>query len=234
MTLFKKGITNRLIKGIIRRGKLLVIELVSENGKSIYLAVHLRMTGQLVYGQADPKARVLFELSDGRFLCYNDQRTLGHLILVEDWTGLRVVKTMGPEPLSEEFRLNDFKEIILKKKAKIKPLLLDQRFIAGIGNIYACEALFLSKIMPDKIACELSEKQIKLLYNNIKKVLAKAIECRGSTFSNYRDGHGQKGTFSDHFYVYGRKGESCYKCKSDIKRITIGGRGTFYCPVCQD
>jgi formamidopyrimidine-DNA glycosylase len=230
---FKQIITGSKIIEIIRRGKLLVFKIEDKNKQIVYLAVHLRMTGQLVYGTSDPKTRVVFKLSNRQNLCYNDQRCLGELRLVEDWTKLNVVLNMGPEPLGPDFESDSFYKKLKKRTTKIKPLLLDQHFIAGIGNIYACEALFLSKINPNRRACDLKKTEILALHKNIKQVLAKAIHCRGSSFSNYRDGHGQKGTFSDNFYVYGRKGQDCLICKNKIQRITIGGRGTFYCSKCQ-
>jgi len=230
---FKAGLKNAQIKQIIRRGKLLVIEIETKDKKTLYLTVHLRMTGQLVYGNLDKKARVSFKLSKGEYLCYNDQRTLGELRLVDDWKQLSVISKMGPEPLESEFKLNIFAKLLLKRSTKIKPLLLDQHFIAGIGNIYAAEALFLSKIMPDRTACSLKPDEVKLLFKNIKKVLTKAIKCRGSSFSDYRDGHGQMGSFSRHFYVYGRKAQPCLVCVNKIQRIALGGRGTFFCDKCQ-
>ncbi|MBU1087358.1 MAG: bifunctional DNA-formamidopyrimidine glycosylase/DNA-(apurinic or apyrimidinic site) lyase [Candidatus Omnitrophica bacterium] len=230
---FKAGLKNARIRQIIRRGKLLVIELETKDKKTLYLTVHLRMTGQLVYGTFDKKARVSFKLSNGGYLCYNDQRTLGELRLVKDWQQLSVVAKMGPEPLSKEFKLNGFSQQLSRRLTKIKPLLLDQHFIAGIGNIYAAEALFLSKIMPDRQACSLTKAEVCLLFKNIKQVLKKAIKCRGSSFSDYRDGHGQLGNFSQHFYVYGRKAQPCLVCKNKIQRIVLGGRGTFFCSKCQ-
>lgn len=230
---FKALLLNSQIKKIIRRGKLIAIEVLRPDKNIYFLCVHLRMTGQLVYGNDDPKSRVSFKLSNGFYLCYNDQRTLGELRLVKNIQELSVVKKMGPEPLSKEFKLNDFIKYISRRTAKIKPLLLDQTFIAGIGNIYAAEALFISKIDPARSACDLSGTEAKLLFKNIKSILKKAIKCRGSSFSNYRDGHGNKGTFSNNFYVYGRKGRSCLVCEKTIQRIKLGGRGTYFCPNCQ-
>ncbi len=230
---FKSGLKSAKIKQVIRRGKLLVIKTQTKDKKTLYLTVHLRMTGQLVYGELDKKARVSFKLSNGNYLCYNDQRTLGELRLVPDWKQLSVVTKMGPEPLSSEFKLKLFAKLLAKRSAKIKPLLLDQHFIAGIGNIYAAEALFLSKIMPDRLACSLKPSEVKLLFKNIIQILTKAIKCRGSSFSDYRDGHGQLGTFSQHFNVYGRKSQPCLVCKNKIQRIALGGRGTFFCSKCQ-
>ncbi|MFH1061469.1 MAG: bifunctional DNA-formamidopyrimidine glycosylase/DNA-(apurinic or apyrimidinic site) lyase [Candidatus Omnitrophota bacterium] len=230
---FKAILKNSRIKQIIRRGKLLVIQIKTKAEKTFYLTAHLRMTGQLVYGDLDQKARVSFKLSNGLYLCYNDQRTLGELRLVEDWTKLSVAAKMGPEPLSKEFKFSVFQNQLLHRATKIKPLLLDQHFIAGIGNIYAAEALFLAKIMPNRQASSLSILEVKLLFKKIKQVLTKAIKCRGSSFSDYRDGHGQLGTFSQHFYVYGRKAQACLVCNNKIQRIALGGRGTFFCSKCQ-
>jgi len=230
---FRSLLKGSKIRKIIRRGKLLAIEILTAQRDVYYLSVHLRMTGQLVYGGNDSKSRVSFKLSNGFYLCYNDQRTLGELRVVRNIQDLNVVKNMGPEPLSKDFKLNNFIKDICGRSAKIKPLLLDQRFIAGIGNIYAAEVLFISKIDPARSACDLSAGQVKLLFKNIKALLRKAIKCRGSSFNNYRDGHGNKGTFSDNFYVYGRKGEPCLVCKKSIQRIKLGGRGTYFCPKCQ-
>lgn len=230
---FKSLLLDSKFRKIIRRGKLLAFEIITAQKEIYFLSVHLRMTGQLVYGSDDPKSRVSFKLSNGFYLCYNDQRTLGELRLVKDIQALNVVKNMGPEPLSKDFRVNDFIKYISMRKAKIKPLLLDQKFVAGIGNIYAAEALFISKIDPARNACDLNEQEAKLLFKNIKSTLKKAIKCRGSSFSDYRDGHGNKGTFSNNFYVYGRKGQACLVCKDFIQRIKLGGRGTYFCPGCQ-
>ena len=230
---FKSLLKNSRCGKIIRRGKLLVIEIITPQKEIYFLAVHLRMTGQLIHGVEDTKSRVSFKLSSGFYLCYNDQRALGELRLVKDIRDLSVVKNMGPEPLGEDFKVNDFIRNILSRTAKIKPLLLDQTFIAGIGNIYAAEALFVSKINPARKASDLNAQEAKVLFKNIKAILKKAIKCRGSSFSNYRNGHGNKGTFSENFYVYGRKGQDCFICKNSIQRIKLGGRGTYFCSKCQ-
>ncbi|MFH1094564.1 MAG: bifunctional DNA-formamidopyrimidine glycosylase/DNA-(apurinic or apyrimidinic site) lyase [Candidatus Omnitrophota bacterium] len=231
---FKALLLNSHCRKIIRRGKLLAIEIETAKKEVYFLSVHLRMTGQLVYGADDPKSRVSFKLSNGFYLCYNDQRTLGELRIVKDIRDLKVVKNMGPEPLDADFKASDFIRGISGRTTKIKPLLLDQTFIAGIGNIYAAEALFVSKIDPARKACDLNEQEAKVLFKNIKSILRYAIQCRGSSFSNYRDGHGNKGTFSDNFQVYGRKGQPCLVCNDRlIQRIKLGGRGTYFCPECQ-
>jgi len=230
---FKRMLLNSRCREIFRRGKLLVIELVTARHQTRFLTVHLRMTGQLIVGPDNPGSRVSFHLSDGMVLSYNDQRALGELRVVKDWRLLNVVRGMGPEPLSAGFTAEMFARELRGRSTKIKPLLLDQTFIAGIGNIYAAEALFLSKIAPQRKANTLSQDEAARLFRNIRTVLKKAIKCRGSSFSNYRDGRGQKGTFSRHFLVYGRKGEPCYCCKAPVQRIALGGRGTYFCGKCQ-
>jgi len=228
----------QLLKGatciqVLRRGKLLILSFRREDGHRYYLTIHLRMTGQLVFGKKDLNSRLNLRLSDGSFLSYNDQRLLGELRLVKDWQGLDFVRHMGPEPLNKGFTLTEFKKRLDRKKAKIKSLLLDQSFIAGIGNIYAAETLFLSGINPKKAAHRLTNIETSRLFGNIKKVLRQAIIHRGTSFSNYRDGRGKKGSYLQRLFVYGRRGESCFKCGSKIKRISISGRGTYFCPRCQ-
>ncbi|MDD5747215.1 MAG: bifunctional DNA-formamidopyrimidine glycosylase/DNA-(apurinic or apyrimidinic site) lyase [Candidatus Omnitrophica bacterium] len=230
---FKRLLLNARCRRIFRRGKLLVVELDSAAGRELFLTVHLKMTGQLVIGPADPKSRVSFHLSDGMVLSYNDQRALGELRVVKDWRLLNVVRGMGPEPLSAGFTAEMFARELHGRSTKIKPLLLDQTFIAGIGNIYAAEALFLSKIAPQRKANTLSQSESKRLFKNIRSILEKAIQCRGSSFNNYRDGLGKKGTFTRHFTVYSRKGEPCVCCKEPIRKMTLGGRGTYFCAQCQ-
>ena len=230
---FKRLVLDACCLGIMRRGKLLVIELSTARHQRVFLTVHLKMSGQLISGPADPKSRVSFHLSDGTFLSYNDQRALGELRVVKDWRTLNVVRTMGPEPLSKDFTVKTFTRGLERRTTKIKPLLLEQSFIAGIGNIYAAEALFLAGISPLRKANTLSRDEARRLFDNIRVVLKKAIRCRGSSFSNYRDGRGQKGTFSRHFLVYGRKGAACLRCETPVQKINLGGRGTYFCAKCQ-
>ncbi|MCX7662066.1 MAG: formamidopyrimidine-DNA glycosylase, partial [Candidatus Omnitrophica bacterium] len=139
---FLKELKDQSIRNILRKGKLLILELSS--GKS--LCIHLKLTGQLIYPGEPQKARLSFKLSDGKFLDYRDQRLLGELRLVEDWKSLAFVKELGPEPF--DLSLEEFKTMLKKKKTKIKPLLMDQKFISGVGNLYAVEALFRAKVHP--------------------------------------------------------------------------------------
>ncbi len=218
---------------IFRRGKLLILELRTKDKQKYFLTIHLRMSGQLIFGKKEPQSRLSLELSDKNFLNYIDQRILGELRLVTDWHNLNIVKNMGPEPFDKDFTLDEFKQRLSKRKMKIKPLLLDQTFIAGIGNIYAAEALFASGISPARGANRLANHEKKELFGNIKKVLSKAIKSRGTTFGAYRDGQGKKGKFKQQLLVYGRKGKACFKCRGPIKRRVLCGRGTYYCSQCQ-
>lgn len=229
----KSLLLNSVCTKIQRRGKLLIFQIKAENNQEYFLTIHLKMTGQLIFGEYDSQSRLSFKLSDGNFLNYNDQRLFGELRLVKDWRALKFLAQMGPEPLDQDFTAAEFKKRIKKRHAKTKPLLLDQSFIAGLGNIYAAEALFLSGINPTRRADTLSNGKIRLLFKNIRRLLRKAIESRGTSFDTYRDGRGEKGKYTRSLFVYGRQGQSCLVCKTPIKRVVLGGRGTYYCVRCQ-
>ena len=224
---FKKGISGATIKNILRRAKVLILELSS--GKS--LVIHLKMSGQLIFPGTGKDSRVSFRLSDGKTLDFNDQRLFAELRLLDDWRNLKFIRGLGPEPfdLTEE----KFKEMLGKKKTKIKPLLMDQTFISGIGNLYAAEMLFRARINPARPAVSLSGKEKAILFKEIKKTLAEAIKCKGSSVDQYVQLSGQPGDYAKYHKVYDRKGEPCAVCKTPIKRITLGGRGTYFCAKCQ-
>ncbi len=224
---FVKGLKGKTIKSILRKGKLLILELSS--GKS--LTIHLKMTGQLVYPGDAKHSRVSFKLSDGKLLDFNNRRLLGELRLVDDWKSLKFVKELGPEPF--DLTMPKFKQMLANKKTKIKPLIMDQKFISGVGNLYAVEALFRAKIHPEKAASILSDKQKEVLFKKIKEVLRKAISHKGSTVDQYVQLSGKPGEYVKYHKVYNRKGEPCVVCRTPIKRIALGGRGTYFCPTCQ-
>ncbi len=224
---FKKGLEGATIKNILRRAKLLILEL--SNGKS--LAIHLKMTGQLVYPGGGKNSRVAFHLSGGKILDFNDQRLFAELRLLDDWHSLKFIQGLGPEPA--ELSLQQFKEMLSKKKTAIKPLLLDQTFISGIGNLYAAEILFQAKINPLRRANELSDKEKELLFKAINDILNAAILHAGSSVDDYVRVSGEKGGYVKYHKVYGREGKPCLVCKAIIKRISQGGRGTYFCPKCQ-
>jgi len=243
---FKKGLTGAVIEHILRQAKMLILEL--SGGKS--LVIHLKMTGQLVLRQrlsASPEqaqrvkglvypgngrmSSVSFHLSDGKTLDFNDQRLFAELRLMNDWRSLKFIQGLGPEPF--DLTLDKFKALLATKKTKIKPLLLDQTFICGIGNLYAAEALFRAKIHPERPASSLSEKEKELLFKEIKDTLNEAIRHRGSSVDQYVQLSGEPGDYAKYHKVYGREGKPCLACKTPIKRISLGGRGTYFCPKCQ-
>ncbi len=225
---FISQVKGKKIKGILRRGKVLIIELE----KKLFLIIHLRISGWLILSKDKERfSRVIFKLSDGQLLNFCDQRVLGELKLVSDWQHLSIVKTMGPEPL--DISKKDFIKLFENKKTKIKPLLMDQKFLAGIGNIYAQEALFLAKIDPRRPANNLKKSELNLLYEKIKYILKKAIKNKGSSVDSYRDLEGDKGGMETKLKVYGREGELCCICEGKLEKITLGGRGTCFCTHCQ-
>jgi len=224
---FVKGLTNVKIKNILRKGKLLILELSS--GKS--LAIHLKMTGQLVYPGNAKSSRVSFKLSDGKLLDFNDQRLFAELSLVDDWRALKFVQGLGPEPFA--LTKEQFSKMLVNKKTKIKPLIMDQTFISGIGNLYAAEALFRAKINPARSAALLSEKEQGSLLKEIKDTLSEAIHYKGSSVDQYVQLSGGPGSYAKYHKVYDRENKPCLVCKTPIKRIALAGRGTYFCPRCQ-
>jgi formamidopyrimidine-DNA glycosylase len=211
----------RSIQSIRRRGKFILMTL--DQGT---LAVHLGMTGKLLVDATEsPYTHGVFTLDRG-VLLYDDPRQFGRI----EWSPSRVNK-LGPEPL--EIGLEEFIARLKKRKTKIKPLLLNQTFLAGMGNIYVDEALFLSGIHPLAIASRLKAERAARLHQAIREVLTLAIEHRGSSISDYVDADGERGNFQLLHKAYGRDGEACVNCGTSIKKITVGQRGTHFCPKCQ-
>lgn len=230
---FKRNLSGATFKDVFRRGKLLICKLQTSNSSLIYMVIHLRLTGQLIYGKEDKRSRVNFLLSGDKYLNFNDLRLLGEIRLVKDYLQLPIVKAMGPEPLEKDFTLEKFKKMLKAKKTKIKPLLMDQAFIAGVGNLYAAEILFSARIHPQRAANTLKEAEVKQLYEDMREILKQAIKYRGSSVDTYRDTSGEKGGFEKRLKVYDRENQACFRCKTPIKRIVSGGRGTYFCPHCQ-
>ncbi|MFA5271436.1 MAG: DNA-formamidopyrimidine glycosylase [Candidatus Omnitrophota bacterium] len=225
---FKKELEGITIKGILRKAKLLIFEL--SNGK--FLAIHLKMSGQLIYpGKNTKLTRVIFNFSDGKTLDFNDGRLFAELRLVSDWQKLKFIQSLGPEPF--DLSLDKFEVMLGAKKTKIKPLLLDQTFVSGVGNIYANEALFRAKIHPARSANSLSIKEKELLFKELKETLKEAIAHKGSSVDQYVQLSGEDGGYAKYHKVYDRDKKSCLKCKTPIQRISLGGRGTYFCPHCQ-
>lgn len=244
---FKKGLKGATIKNVLRKAKVLILEL--SNGKS--LVVHLKMTGQLVLRQTalstNPErikraeglvypgtgkfSRVSFHLSGGKTMDFNDQRLFAELRLLDDWRNLKFIQGLGPEPF--DLTREAFGKMLSAKKTRIKPLLMDQTFVSGIGNLYAAEALFRAGIHPQRPAASLSDKERNRLFREIKDTLCQAIKYKGSSVDQYVQLSGEPGDYAKYHKVYGRQGKLCFICKTPIKRIVLGGRGTYFCPKCQ-
>jgi formamidopyrimidine-DNA glycosylase len=224
---FCRELAGSRITNILRKGKILVLELA--DGKA--LIIHLRMTGQLVYPGNRQKSRVSFVFDDGTILDFNDQRLFGELRVVDNWQAVRFIRNLGPEPFEIDAEL--FQGMLSAMKTKIKPLLLDQGFISGVGNLYAAEALFRAGIHPSRPAESLSRQETSLLLRQLKDTLKRAIQHKGSSIDNYVRVSGSRGDYVRFHKVYGRKGAPCVKCRTPITRSVIGGRGTFYCGKCQ-
>lgn len=248
---FKQRVVLNKIISVDRRAKHLVIDF----GNYVIL-IHLKMTGQLVYkgckknkcevvagghpiiggGENLPNkfTRAIFELNDGSTLYFNDVRRFGWLKLLNKNEYIEFEKSLGLEPLSREFTLEKFKEILERKRnVKIKQALLEQKYLVGIGNIYADESLFLAKIKPMRQVKTLTVNEIKKLWQVIPKVLKLAIKHRGTSFNDYRDAQGEKGNFINYLNVYGRAGQKCKNCNGFVLKIKIAGRGTHWCDRCQ-
>lgn len=231
---FEHQIIGKRIVTLARRGKYLLIHL-SDNKT---LIIHLRMTGRLVYTLPPPPEKhthVVFNLNDGHELHFNDIRRFGK-ILLEDSNNLDTVpgfKDLGIEPLSDSFDKGLFRRELRRRRAKIKSLLLDQTFLAGLGNIYVDEALHRARINPQRITASLSPREVTNLYNAIRKVLMEGIENRGTSFRDYVDGDGRAGNYQELLRVYNREGQPCKNCATGIIRMKLAGRSTYFCPRCQ-
>ena len=221
-----------------RRGKYLLGELASGDR----LGVHLRMTGQFLwmgscYEPVHKHTRVRFELANGCELRFNDQRTFGQMWLVPhglpDWEVIAGLAKLGPEPLESEFSKTYLLTALKKSRKPIKNALLDQKLVAGVGNIYADEALFLSQIHPQTPCDRVKQPQAVKLREAIVQVLRDSIAQRGTTFSTYRDLGGVNGNYLGQAWVYSRTGEDCRRCGCAIERIKLAGRSAHFCPSCQ-
>jgi formamidopyrimidine-DNA glycosylase len=223
---FKKRIKAQRIESISRRAKFLDLQL--SNG---HLLFHLRMSGDLlvVLGGYNPAKhdRLIAQLSEDTSLVFSDPRKFGRVWLVED--PAEIYQELGPEPLSESFTPGWLYSSLQLRQRQLKPLLLDQTFLAGLGNIYTDEALHQAKLHPLSLSNSVSKKQAKKLYEAIRDVLEEGIRRNGASIDWVYRG----GDFQNHFRVYGRTGEPCLVCKTPIERITVGQRGTHYCPHCQ-
>ncbi|MBD1146641.1 bifunctional DNA-formamidopyrimidine glycosylase/DNA-(apurinic or apyrimidinic site) lyase [Pelagibacterales bacterium SAG-MED28] len=246
-----KKIIGLRIKKISRRSKFLLFFF---NNKTVMI-VHLGMTGKFFFiNQKNTKYktsfyydinedkdkrhdRVIFNLSKNRKLIYNDVRKFGFIKFdqIKNIDQNLHLKNLGPEPLKKNFNFSYFKKYIINKNRTIKDILMDQKFISGLGNIYVNETLFFSGIKPTKKVKNLSDSEIRQIIKFTKKILSKAITLGGSSIKNFSSDNGKKGSFQEYFSVYGKKGDKCSKksCDSDIIKIVISNRATFYCNKCQ-
>jgi formamidopyrimidine-DNA glycosylase len=254
---FKKQLKNKKIKRIWRRAKNIIVELADNKS----LLIHQKMTGHLLIGKwrtnggkwkpekegplNDPYNRfihLIFFLDNGQMLALSDARKFAKVELwnTEDLLNSKAFKTLGPEPLDKNFVFGKFKKLFENpakggqvKKGKVKQVIMDPYFIAGIGNIYSSEVLWVSKIHPEKNVAKLSLKELKSLYQAIIKVLKLGVDLGGESFSDYRKPDGSKGNFDTERKVYKREGQKCLRCGAKIKRIKVAQRSAFYCPHCQ-
>lgn len=250
----KKALIGHAFSSIERIGKLLMFKL--KNGNQ-YLLIHLKMTGQLIWrknGQTvagghnlpivignlpNKFTHITFSFADDSKLFFNDMRKFGYMKLVDTATKEQIKKNnFGPDALTISWP--KFKEILEKKKnSRLKATLLNQGIIAGIGNIYADELCFYAGVLPTRVLKTIPPITVKKLYEGLKKILAKAVECGGTTFGthgegNYVTAHGHRGNYCDYLKVYDREGEKCLRCKKGtIAKKAVAGRGTSYCPNCQ-
>jgi formamidopyrimidine-DNA glycosylase len=239
---FAAGVVGRTIAGTSRRAKLVVLDL--DDGSAI--TIHLKMTGQLFVVPAstplDPYVRLVLELGGGRELRFRDIRKFGRFGLARrdgadgdlrgELGGARGFKGFGPEPLDAAFTARVFRRRIRSRKGRLKPLLLDQAFIAGIGNIYADEALWAARLHPLRSAPTLRPGDEGRLYREIRRILAEAVERRGSSIDDYTAPDGD-GSMQDRLLVYQRAGEPCPRCGRPVRRVIVGGRATHFCSWCQ-
>ncbi len=252
---FKRIIKGKKIKKIWRRAKNIIFDL----SRGCSLLVHQKMTGHFLVGTwkieagswkpigkgplSDPYNRfihIIFFLADGRMLALSDARKFAKVELwkTSELLNSQEFKKLGPEPLEKSFTFEKFKEVLLgsplsPRLRRVKQVLMDPNIIAGIGNIYASEILWRAKIHPEKNVAKLDEKELKLLYQNIKKVLSLGVKLGGESFSDYRKPDGTKGDFDTERKAYKREGQKCQRCGTKIKRIKVAQRSAFFCPHCQ-
>jgi len=252
-----KDIIGAKITDVSRRAKMIIIDLSSRHLGGVpekkYLLIHLKMTGQLIYsdkrgqfggGHPIPPfetpvpnqyTHITFDLSDGSTLYYNDLRQFGWIKIMNDVELNKELEKFGPEPFDKNFTLEILKENLRShNRLKIKPTLMDQSVVAGLGNIYAAEVCFRAGIRPDRKIETLSDKDFKNIFDAIKEVLPLAIKYKGTSADAYVTLEGKQGEYFSKLWVYGREGEPCPKgCGGKVEKFMLGGRGTYWCPACQ-
>lgn len=244
-----KLVIGKVVISVWRRAKVLGIDLED----NLSLMFHLKMSGQIIFEGRDKfigghptndmfgsmpnsSTRVIVYFTDSSKLFFNDQRKFGWVKIcnTKDVINDKFLSKLGPEPLEKEFTLEVFKSQLMKRKnSPVKVVILDQAIISGIGNIYAAEAVFLAKIDPRKKVKDLSETDMKNLHHGIIKSLSDGVKYKGSSSVHFVNEAGQRGSFLDHAFVYGREGKNCKICNQILNKINLGGRGTIFCPNCQ-
>lgn len=219
----------RKIHSVGRRGKFLIAPL----DEGLELVMHLGMTGAFRFDYEDAHVRARLFLDDARILAFRDARRFGRLAVVEAgiYDSIPMLALLGPEPLSDEFDPEVFAWELARTKAPVKPFLLSQRPVAGVGNIYADEALWLARIHPT--SRRVGKSRAQALHQAIREVLSAAIEREGTTFRDYQMVSGESGRNASFLVAYGQEGRPCPRCGKPFKKIVLGGRGTTYCPHCQ-
>ena len=222
-------LAGRKIHSVNRRGKFLIAPL----DQGLELIMHLGMTGAFRFDVEDPYVRARLYLDDGRVLAFRDVRRFGRIAVVDagSYEPIPMLAALGPEPLSDEFDPDAFARDLARTRSPIKPFLLSQRPVAGVGNIYADEALWLARIHPK--SRHVGRDRAFALHDAIREVLAAAIEREGTTFRDYQMVNGESGRNASFLVAYGRGGQPCPRCGTALKKIALGGRGTTYCPLCQ-
>ncbi len=228
------ALRGRVIQVLDRRGKYLVFRL----GGGAALVVHLRMTGRLRWRRPrsprDPHVRAILFLDGDGEIHFDDQRKFGRLYFVADEVGLlEVLAKLGPEPLVEEFTREGLQGQLRRRRTRLKPLLLDQGFLAGLGNIYVDEALWRARLHPLRRSNELTRREMGRLHEGIVAALRQGIANRGTTFSSYQDLAGSAGLNGEQLFVFRREGRPCARCGTSIQKTRVAGRGTHFCPRCQ-
>ncbi len=228
---FRDRVVGSTFQSIARRGKYLIFSL--DSGE--FLIIHLKMTGHLSVVDElepqDPYAHTVFLLDSGKELRFRDVRKFGRIYLVEDRD--QVLGKLGPEPLEKSFTPELLYSMLQRRKRILKPLLLDQSFIAGLGNIYADEALHRAAIHPRRHSNSLNQAESHSLFHGIRDILEMAINRNGASIDSYRKPDGSKGSMQNSLQVYGRSGEPCPRCGNSVQRVILGNRSSHFCPSCQ-
>jgi formamidopyrimidine-DNA glycosylase len=234
---FGKRLEGRKVTGVERKGKYLLVRL-DDGG---VLVVHFGMSGRLFRGtkrhELAPHTHVVLEFQKGGDLRFIDPRAIGRLFVttMDGLNGVKELSKVGIDPLEHGFTWPEFSEKLTERKMKLKPLLMDQEFVSGLGNIYSDEVLFLAGLRHDRLSNELSSQEVRRLYRAIQEVVQEAIRFRGTTLEDraYVDLHGKPGEHQSELRVYGRRGLPCRRCRSPIETVKVSGRNSFFCPVCQ-